>query len=91
MYGRKPILLITQAGTFLSWIILALAAILPDVQIGGVLSLPILIIFISRIFDGITGGNISVAQAMLADMSSPAERSKVFGMNGAFFGLALII
>lgn len=91
MYGRKPILLITQAGTFLSWIILGISALLPHTDILGILSLPIFIIFVSRMFDGITWGNISVAQAILSDLSKPEERSKTFWMNAAFFGLALIV
>ncbi|MCH8519043.1 MFS transporter [Candidatus Gracilibacteria bacterium] len=90
MYGRKPVLMITQLGTFLSWIVLAIASFVPDVNIG-LISLPILVIFFSRVFDGITGGNMSVAQAILADMSMPDERAKVFGMNGAVFGFSLII
>lgn len=91
MYGRKPVLLITQFGTFLSWIILAGASFFDNTLLLGVISLPILIIFLSRVFDGITGGNASVAQAILADMSLPSERTKVFGMNGAVFGLSLIV
>lgn len=90
MYGRKPLLLLTQFGTFLSWIILGVASFVPDVTIS-FLSLPILVIFLSRVFDGITGGNVSVAQAILADMSTPDERSKIFGLNGAVFWFSLII
>ena len=90
MYGRKPVLMITQLGTFLSWIILAIASFVPDVSLW-FLSLPILVIFFSRVFDGITGGNMSVAQAILADMSTPDERAKIFWLNGAVFGFSLII
>lgn len=90
MYGRKPVLMITQFGTFLSWLVLAGAYFVPDIDIW-ILSLPIIIIFFSRLFDGITGWNMSVAQAILADMSKPEERTKVFGMNGAVFGMALIV
>jgi MFS family permease len=85
MYGRKPVLMITQAGTFLSWVVLAIASFIPDSLSIGIISVPIFVIFISRVFDGITGGNMSVAQAILADMSKPEERTKVFGMNGAVF------
>ena len=90
MYGRKPVLMITQLGTFLSWIILGLASFVPDIYIW-IFSLPILVIFISRVFDGITWGNMSVAQAILADMSKPQDRSKIFWLNGAVFGFALIV
>lgn len=85
MYGRKPVLMITQLGTFFSWIVLALASFVPETLSLGIVSLPIFVIFISRVSDGITGGNVSVAQAILADMSHPEERTKVFGMNGAVF------
>lgn len=91
MYGRKPVLLITQFGTFLSWIVLALASFIPETLHVGILSIPIFVIFISRVFDGITWWNMSVAQAILADMSTAQERTKVFGLNGAVFGFALIV
>lgn len=91
MYGRKPVLMITQFGTLLSWIVLAIASMMPESLHIWIVSVPILIIFISRVFDGITWGNMSVAQAILADMSKPEERTKVFGMNGAVFGFSLII
>lgn len=77
-YGRKPILLITQAGTFLSWVVLGVAYILPSSEIFGLVILPIFMVFLSRMFDGITGANQSVATAMLADMTSREERSQVF-------------
>jgi predicted MFS family arabinose efflux permease len=48
-------------------------------------------IFASRMLDGITGGNISVAQAAMADSSKPEERSKVLGMIGAAFGLGFVL
>jgi len=90
MHGRKPVLMITQLGTFLSWVVLGIASQVPDVSVW-IISVPILIIFFSRVFDGITGWNMSVAQAILADMSTPDERTKVFGLNGAVFGFSLII
>ncbi len=90
MHGRKPVLMITQLGTFLSWLVLAAAYFMPELNIW-IFTLPILVIFVSRVFDGITGWNMSVAQAILADMSKPEERSKVFGLNGAVFGMSLII
>lgn len=90
-YGRKPILILTQAGTLLSWIVLWFAYILPETYLFWVLLLPIFVIFLSRVFDGITWWNASVAQAVLADMTHPDERSKVFGMNGAVFWMALLV
>lgn len=90
-YGRKPVLILTQAGTLLSWLVLWVAYILPSQELFWFVLLPILVVFLSRAFDGITGGNASVAQAVLADMSEPEDRSKVFWMNGAVFGMALLV
>lgn len=90
-YGRKPLLLITQLGTFISWIILTIAFFLPETPSFLGIILPITVILCSRIIDGITGGNASVAQAMVADMTTKEERSRVFGFNGAIMGATLII
>lgn len=90
-YGRKPILILTQAGTFLSWIVLAVASQLPEETLFWFVLLPILVVFLSRMFDGITWGNASVAQAVIADLTEKEERAKVFGMNGAVFGLSMMV
>jgi len=90
-YGRKPVLILTQAGTFLSWVVLGLAYLLPSSELFGFILLPIFVVFLSRMFDGITGGNASVAQAVLADLSEAKDRSNVFGMNGAVFGFSLLV
>lgn len=80
-YGRKPILIISLFGTFLSYLVFVLGIILRN--------LPLL--FISRITDGITGGNISVAQAVITDITKKKDRAKNFGLIGAAFGLGFII
>ncbi|MFN4181399.1 MAG: MFS transporter [Candidatus Paceibacteria bacterium] len=79
--GRKPVLLASILGTSLSYFVFAYAIITKN--------LPLL--FISRIIDGVTGGNISVAQAVIADLTEPKDRAKVFGGMGAVFGLGFII
>ncbi len=79
-YGRKPVLLVSILGTSLSYFIFAYAIITGDIAL----------LFVSRILDGVTGGNISVAQAVIADVTKPEERTKVFGMIGAAFGLGFI-
>lgn len=89
-YGRRPLLLVSQAGTLISWVIFGLSYFLPDKTIFFT-SLPILVIGFSRIVDGITGGNISVANAYLADITEPKERTKIYGISGAIFGLAFIV
>ena len=84
-YGRKPILLISQAGTLLSWVIFG-AAYFANGSLW-----PLLIIAFSRVVDGITGGNQSVANAYLADVTTDEERTKVFGVLGASMAVALMI
>lgn len=80
-FGRKKVLAISLTGTCLSYVAFAI----------GVLTRNIPLLFLSRGFDGITGGNISVAQAAIADVSTPLTRARNFGFIGAAFGLGLII
>lgn len=89
-YGRRPILLISQLGTLLSWGIFAFYLWTPNTAMFGT-TLPIIIIGLSRIVDGITGGNISVANAYLSDVTTRAERSQMFGIMGGMAGLGFII
>ncbi len=76
--GRKPVLWISLVGSALGYLMLALTS-----RFEWILA--------ARILDGITGGNISVAQAAMADSSEPEERSKVMGMIGAAFGLGFVL
>jgi len=76
-YGRKPLLLLSLFGTSLSLVLFAIAWSAP-------------VLFIARILDGITGGNITVAQAIIADTYPPEERSKGFGILGAAFGFGFL-
>ena len=84
-YGRKKILLLSNAGTLAGWILFLIALFLPKENIFSVnsvllgtfvMTLPLLVLFFARSIDGITGGNISVANAYLADVSSDKNRSK---------------
>ena len=77
-YGRKKILLLSGLGTFIGWIIFFISFFLPQKSvldfnilfIGQILiTLPVFILFIARAVDGLTGGNISVANAYLADIT----------------------
>jgi DHA1 family tetracycline resistance protein-like MFS transporter len=79
-YGRKPVLVASLFGTSISYFVFAFAIVTRNIPL----------LFISRIIDGITGGNISVAQAAIADSTTPENRTKVFGMIGAAFGLGFI-
>ncbi len=80
-FGRKKVLAIALIGTCISYVAFAI----------GIITKNIPLLFASRAFDGITGGNISVAQAAIADISTPDNRSRNFGFIGAAFGLGLII
>jgi MFS transporter, DHA1 family, tetracycline resistance protein len=80
-FGRKKVLAIALSGTCLSYMAFSI----------GIITRNIPLLFISRAFDGITGGNISVAQAAIADISTPETRARNFGFIGAAFGLGLII
>jgi MFS family permease len=99
-YGRRRILLLSQAGTLLSWIIFSVALFLPVTEVWTVrsatfgsfsLTLPLLIVFVARALGGLTGGNISVANAYVADVSTDDDRNRNFGRMGvaANFGLIL--
>ncbi|MCA9308517.1 MAG: MFS transporter [Patescibacteria group bacterium] len=87
-YGRKPLLLVSQAGTAFSWVIFGISYYF---YINGNFSYTLFFIALSRLFDGLTGGNISIANAYLSDITTKDEKSYAFGLNGASMGLALIV
>ncbi len=80
--GRKPVLLVSVMGSCLSFLLMGYA-LLP-----GVMSLALL--FVSRILDGISGANLSAAQAYIADVTTPENRARGMGIIGAAFGLGFI-
>ncbi len=77
-YGRKPILVISQIGTFIGFIILGFAN-------------SIILLFLARIIDGISGANISTAQAAITDSTTEKTRTQGLGLIGAAFGLGFIV
>ncbi len=77
-YGRVPILIVSQIGTAVSFFMLAFA---PNVAV----------LFLARILDGITGGNIIVAQAYITDVTPREKRTEALGYIFAIFGLGFII
>ena len=99
MYGRKKILLLSQAGTFLAWILFIVALLIPDTELfqfstlqgSLLLTLPLVILFFARALDGITGGNVSVANAYLADVTEEKDRKRNFGKMAAAANLGFII
>lgn len=90
--GRKKVLIWSQAGTLLSWVIFFFALNLENITLPLIgLSLPLLVIGASRILDGITGGNTSVANAYVSDITEPKEKKFIFGYLGGIAGLGMII
>ncbi len=77
-HGRKPVLFISQLGTFIGFLILAFANSL-------------WMLFLGRIIDGITAGNITVAQAYISDVTAPENRVKAYGIIGVSFGLGFLL
>jgi predicted MFS family arabinose efflux permease len=77
-YGRRPLLIISLVGTVIGNL---LAGTAPNA----------LVLFFARFLDGITGGNISVAQAVISDVTTPANRAKGFGIFGASLGLGFVM
>lgn len=77
-YGRRPVLLISIFGTAIGFVMLAFADSL-------------WLLFASRIIDGMTGGNISVAQAYITDITDRKNRARGLGLIGAAFGLGFIL
>jgi MFS family permease len=77
-YGRKPLLLISLVGTFLSNIVASLATVVS-------------LLFFARFLDGITGGNQSIIQAIVADVTEEKDRTKGYGIIGSTFGLGIVM
>ncbi|MFL6359525.1 MAG: MFS transporter [Nitrososphaeraceae archaeon] len=99
IYGRKKILLLSNVGTSIGWLLFLFALFLPSnsfsihVAFLGtfVVIVPLLVLFLGRAIDGITGGNISIANAYLADVSSDSTRSKNFGKMAISSNLGFIL
>ncbi len=77
-YGRKPVLFLSLLGSAVGYLIIGFAATLTFV-------------FVGRIVSGITGANISAAQAYIADVTTKENRAKGMGLFGAAFGLGFIL
>jgi MFS family permease len=76
--GRKPLLIVSQIGTLIGFLVTAWAGSLA-------------MVFLGRIIDGATAGNLSLAQAYISDITKPEERAKSFGIIGIAFGLGFLI
>ncbi|MCF6276475.1 MAG: MFS transporter [Candidatus Magasanikbacteria bacterium] len=78
IFGRKKLLVISLFGTGVASLMTAFAP-------------TVLFLFLARFLDGVTGGNNSVAQAVISDIVEPKNRAKIFGIFGAMFGLGFIV
>ncbi len=77
-YGRRPVLIVSQIGTFAGFVLLGLANTL-------------WLVFLARLIDGLSGANISTAQAAISDSTTEKTRTQGLGLIGAAFGLGFII
>ncbi len=77
-WGRKPLLLISLAGTIVANLLVGTAS-------------NAIVLFGARFLDGITGGNVSVAQAIITDITEPDKRTRAFGLFGASLGMGFVI
>lgn len=77
-FGRRPVLIGSLLGTAASFVLLAMAQSLP-------------MLFLARILDGLSGGNVSTARAYIADVTDPEHRARSFGIVGAAFGLGFVL
>ena len=98
-YGRRRILLLSVAGTCISWGIFLLAAALPlrslaqvDSPLLGAFTLtaPLAVLFVARALAGVTGGDVSIANAYLADVSTERDRSENFGKMAVASNLGFV-
>jgi DHA1 family tetracycline resistance protein-like MFS transporter len=76
--GRRPVLLVSQAGTLIGFLVLAF-------------STRIWMVFLSRAIDGLTAGNLSIAQAYISDVTKPENRAKAFAVIGVAFGFGFLV
>ncbi|MDQ3969428.1 MAG: MFS transporter [Thermoproteota archaeon] len=100
IYGRKKILLLSHGGTLAGWIVFLVALFLPVLNLFNIeapiigtfaITIPLAALFLARAIDGLTGGNVSVADAYVADISSDENRSKNFGKIAISSNLGFIV
>ena len=99
-FGRRRILILSQAGTLVSWLVFLTAFVLPrttllsvDSAVTGpfVLTPPLVVLILARALDGLTGGNVSVANAYLADVSDDETRAANFGKMAVSSNLGFVV
>jgi multidrug resistance protein len=77
-HGRRPLLLVSQAGTLAGFLLLAFSS-------------QIWMVFLARAIDGITAGNLTIAQAYISDVTKPQDRAKSFALIGIAFGFGFLV
>jgi DHA1 family tetracycline resistance protein-like MFS transporter len=85
-YGRRPVLIFSQVGSAVGYVLLGWASVGhfdPQTRL--------LLVYLSRVIDGFTGGNVSTAQAYISDVTTPANRAKGMGLLGAAFGIGFCL
>ncbi len=87
-YGRKPVIASCVSGSVLG---LGLFAVTITLKWPAESVIPLFLLFSARLIDGISGGTAATASAVLADISSPSQRAKAFGLIGVAFGLGFIL
>ncbi|KGG14523.1 MULTISPECIES: MFS transporter [unclassified Prochlorococcus] len=92
-FGRKPVIILCVFGSVIGLSLFAITVsldwenLIPQSTLG----LPLLLLFLARIIDGISGGTATTATAILADISTPENRAKTFGLIGVAFGLGFLL
>lgn len=92
--GRRPVLIVSQIGTVLSFILFIFAAPLGQAltSMGWSYSISggLFMLYVARLLDGITGGNITTAQAYITDVTNPEDRAQALGIISGAFGMGFI-
>lgn len=88
-FGRRPVLILSQLGSALGYVFLAFSAVAAYKGSSALTGLGLL--YLSRVIDGISGGNISTAQAYVADITTPEKRAHGMAMLGVAFGIGFTL
>ena len=93
-FGRKPVISICVGGSVVGMGLFATTLTVPWQQIwpgAAAAGVPLALLFTARIIDGISGGTAATATAVLADVTTPENRAKAFGLIGVAFGLGFAL
>lgn len=85
-FGRRPVLILSQIGSAVGYVLLGWVSL----QEWRVSTFGLVLIYLSRVIDGVSGGNVSTAQAYISDVTTPQTRARGMGILGAAFGLGFV-